>query len=201
MLPLPPSFGIVNIDTKTTASLSICEINSKETVNHIISKASSKIFKKEDNKLEKLTSLNQNPEELCSLEFNEEKKNEELNKINTTLSMKNKSLSLRSLLRTYSTIPSTSSSLSAKKNDIKYNNDNDNENENNEENKPLPNLFNKPSEKSSSISLNTESINIPTSLKALKNSNSIIQHVPYENYINLPFHRSKIFVKKRNFSK
>jgi len=113
--------------------------------------------------------------------------------------MKSKSLSLRSLLRSYSTVPSTSSSLSAKKNDNKY--DNENENKNNKENKPFINLFNKPSVKSSSISLNTESINIPTSLKTLKNNNSIIQHVPYENYNILPFHRSKIFVKKRNFSK
>jgi len=168
-LSLTSSPGIVNIDTKSIASLSLSEVNSKETVNHLVSKKSYNIYEKENNKFENNTSQTKNANRTNSFEFEKEKKIEKLNMINT-INMNNKSLSLRSLLRSFSTIPYSSSPT------------NNIENDNNNENKKLSN------------SLNTESINIPTSLKST-------EHTPNENFTILPFHKTKIFVKKRNFSK
>ncbi|ORX37479.1 hypothetical protein BCR32DRAFT_298757 [Anaeromyces robustus] len=195
------------IDTKSSASLSISKITSKESINHIIT--SSKLNTIENNK-NLINNPNQN---LNQSNLNSSLTNDN-NILSPTMRLKNKSISLRSLLKTYSNIPPSPDSLNIEKKKFKENIKKGKESvkeynylQTDDFNKISISTYNEKDENSKtfltpkSSFLSSTSNNI-SSLKDLNNirPNSVLNNTT-GNYTLLSFRKPKIFIKRRNFSK
>ncbi|OUM59565.1 hypothetical protein PIROE2DRAFT_14868, partial [Piromyces sp. E2] len=173
-LSTSPSFNIKssilsnNFESKSSASLSISEITSKETLNRIIRLSENKKGKKP------LDTINISDED----EFNSI--SNEINEMDEIITMKltNKSLSLRSLLRTYSSTPVEKDNCDDTISSIEIIDSDE--------------ALSKPSTSTDPISSIINDIN---------DSNSDKTSPQFDNYTFLSFRKPKIFDKKKTIFK